>query len=85
MLDILRAVKQGSERPTQIMYKSNLSWSICQDLLGHLLERGLVEMIVRGERKQYELTPRGADVLRSYATVVEEVGNHEDTVTSTTN
>ena len=78
LIDILKAVKGNAERPTRIMYRSNLSWSACRDMLQYLVGRNFVRVVTEGERKQYELTPRGADVLRSYATAVEELGNYED-------
>ncbi len=74
MMDILGAVKGNVEKPTRIMSRANLSWSICQDLLGHLVERGLIKVVVEGARKRYELTPKGSDVLRYFVRIVEEVG-----------
>jgi len=75
MLDILEAVKEGPERPTRIMYRANLSWSICQNLLGHLLERGLVRLIAEGERKRYDLTPKGSQVITWSSNIADEIGD----------
>lgn len=74
MLGILKAIKGGAEGPTRIMYRANLSWSICQDLLGHLVKRGLVRLIAEDERKRYELTPRGSEVLNWSSRVADEIG-----------
>jgi len=74
MLNILEAVKEGAEGPTQIMYRANLSWSICQELLGHLVERSLIKRIDEGERRHYELTPKGSEVLGWSSKVADEIG-----------
>ncbi len=79
MFDILGAVKGEAEKPTRIMYKSNLSWSVCQDLLRHLTGKGLIKVVAQGARKHYELTSEGIDVLRSFARIVEELGDREET------
>lgn len=73
MLDILEAVREGVEGPTRIMYKANLSWCICQDLLGLLIKRGLIRP-VEGTRKGYELTPKGSDILSWSRRVAEGIG-----------
>ncbi len=74
MLDILEAVKEGPERPTRIMYRANLSWSVCQDLLGHLVGRGLIRLIAEGERKRYELMPKGSQVIGWSSKAADEIG-----------
>jgi len=73
MLDILEAVREGAEGPTRIMYKANLSWFICQDLLEQLVKRGSIRP-VEGTRKRYELTPKGSDILSWSRRVAEEIG-----------
>ncbi len=73
MLDLLEAVRGGVEGPTRIMYRANLSWSVCQNLLRHLVERGLIRL-VEGTRKRYALTPKGSDVLSWSSRVADEIG-----------
>jgi predicted transcriptional regulator len=75
MLDILAAVKGKAEKPTRIMYRSNLSWSLCQELLRHLAGKGLVRVVAQGRRKRYELTPQGDAVLVSFGGILEELGD----------
>jgi len=79
VMDILAVVKAGSEKPTQIMYKANLSWVALQMHLKQLLERGLLRWAPDGERKRYELTVRGAAVMYAYAKIVEEMGEDAST------
>jgi len=78
MLDILAAVKGKAEKPTRIMYRSNLSWSVCKELLGHLTGKGLIKVVAQGKRKRYELTPQGDAVLVSFSGILEELGDRED-------
>jgi len=76
-MDMLAAVKEGAEKPTQIMYKANLSWVALQTHLTQLLERGLLRWAADGNRKRYEMTTKGANVMYSYIKILEEIG--EDT------
>ena len=73
-MDMLAAVKEGAEKPTQIMYKANLSWVALQTHLTQLLERGLLKWVADGNRKRYELTIKGANVMYSYVKILEEIG-----------
>ena len=41
-VDILRVVMEGYGKPTQIMYKANLSWNVLQSQLKAFLEAGLL-------------------------------------------
>ena len=77
-MDMLKAVKEGAEKPTQIMYKANLSWVALQTHLQTLLEKGLLQWVADGTRKRYELTMRGSNVMYSYAKILEEVGQDSD-------
>ena len=76
-MDMLAAVKDGADKPTQIMYKANLSWVALQTHLTQLLERGLLKWVADGSRKRYEITIKGANVMYSYIKILDEIG--EDT------
>jgi predicted transcriptional regulator len=71
MVHVLDALRKGADKPTRVMYKSNLSWSACQTFLSHLVERGFVKVVSDGPRKRYELTPSGAEVLSSFTMIAE--------------
>ena len=71
MIHVLDAVRNGADRPTQVMYKSNLSWSICQSFLGRLSERGFLKVTSEGPRRRYKLTPTGLEMLSSFTRVAE--------------
>jgi len=65
-IDTLRVISNGVQKPTHIMYKCNLSWVPLKEVLESLMAQGL---IVKGELKQrkiYEITERGRDVLRYF-------------------
>jgi predicted transcriptional regulator len=77
-MDVLRAVKEGAEKPTQIMYKANLSWAALQSHLVALIQHGLLEWANDGTRKKYDLTIKGANVMLAYVKILEEVGHNAD-------
>lgn len=64
-LDVLRAIRAGYSKPTNIMYKSNLSWITLQEILNFLISRGLVSAIENNGRKLYVITAKGKSVLNS--------------------
>ena len=73
-MDMLKVIKQGAEKPTQIMYKANLSWVALQTHLTQMIERGLLKWVTEGTRKRYELTLKGSSVMYAYQKILEEVG-----------
>lgn len=72
-MDILTCVKTGAEKPTQIMYKANLSWGALKDHLSALEAGNLLTEVEYGSRRRYELTEKGAAVLMSYNKIVEDI------------
>jgi predicted transcriptional regulator len=72
-MDILGTVMAGTQGPTQIMYRSNLSWAILSDELKSLTDLGLMEERTIGDRRKYAITARGLDILSSYQKVVKEI------------
>ncbi len=49
----------GDSKPTQLMYRTNLSWNVMMDLLAHLEGRGLISTRKVGARRTISLTPIG--------------------------
>ena len=72
-VDILRAVEGGYGKPTQIMYKANLSWNVLQTQLKSFLESGMLEVEAYGSRRRYLITPKGVEMVQSYQKVVKEI------------
>jgi len=72
-MDILRAIMEGAEGPTQIMYKANLSWILLCDHLGALGEQGFVGEKSVGNRKKYSLTGKGMEIVGAYLNLIREI------------
>lgn len=68
-IDIMQAIKEGAGRPTHIMYRSNLSWSVMQGFIRSLESQGLVRTDESGPKKRYMLTEKGERVLKTYESV----------------
>lgn len=73
-MDVLQVVSQGIDRPTQIMYKANLSWIALQENLKALVAKSFLREESVGPRRRYELTQSGFDILRTFRTVLETMG-----------
>ncbi len=67
ILCVLDAVKNGNDKPTRIMHKTNLSWQPLGKVLESLVEQGLLEELEntgsRRSRKTYVLTEKGRGIL----------------------
>jgi predicted transcriptional regulator len=74
-MDVLRVVSQGIDRPTQIMYKANLSWVALQDNLKSLVGKAFLREENLGSRRRYELTQSGFEILRTFQKVIETMGS----------
>jgi len=72
-VDILRVVMQGYGKPTQIMYKANLSWNVLQSQLRAFLDAGLLNVEQYDSRRMYQVTQKGAEMVLSYQKVVDEI------------
>ena len=72
-VDILRAVEGGYGKPTQIMYRANLSWNVLQAQLRSFLESGMLEVEEYGSRRRYLITAKGTEMVDSYQKVVKEI------------
>ncbi len=72
-VDILRVVAEGYGKPTQIMYRANLSWNVLQAQLKSFLEGDMLEVESYGSRRRYLITPKGMEMLNSYQEVVKEI------------
>ncbi|MBS3106743.1 hypothetical protein J4419_03720 [Candidatus Woesearchaeota archaeon] len=80
--DILEIVRDKAQvKPTQVMYKANLSHEMLTSYLNELLTKGfLVEHSDKAGRKTYALTEKGFHFLRDYKIIkgfVESYGLQE--------
>ena len=69
--DILRAIGGGAGKPTHILYRANLSWTVLQNCLNVLEIQGLVEVIDDDGRKAYRLSDKGFKLLQQYLSLSE--------------
>lgn len=71
-LDVLKVIKEGTKKPTRIMYGANLSWKLLQGILGSMVSQGLINEIdasnSRDKRSNrlYEITSKGDSVIRYF-------------------
>jgi predicted transcriptional regulator len=72
--DILRVIREGSARPTQVMHRANLTWPVLMTHLEALLRHELLTQETSVSRTTYRLTERGSMVLNIYLKLKEEVG-----------
>ena len=72
-VDILKTVSTGYGKPTQIMYRANLSWNVLQAQLKSFLQSGMLAVEAYGSRRRYLITPKGTEMVDSYEKVVKEI------------
>jgi predicted transcriptional regulator len=76
-LDVLRLIRDGTEKPTLIMYRANISWKPLQHILSSLLSLNMIreiEVIGTGRRtgrdtrtkKLYEITEKGEKAIEYF-------------------
>jgi predicted transcriptional regulator len=67
MLSVLSTVKEGVDKPTRIMYATNLSWNPLKEVLSSLVKQELLREIevprIKRSRRRYEVTEKGVNVL----------------------
>jgi predicted transcriptional regulator len=71
--DILRAIGGGAEKPTHIMYKANLSWTVMQSYIKSLEAQGLVISNDVEGKKMYRLSEKGFQVLNQFLSIREDL------------
>ena len=72
-LDVLKVMRKGESKPTQIMYKSNLSWKPLMKILDSLIDQQIVEVTTIHKHRFYTLTKKGVDVLEYFRNAELEV------------
>jgi len=73
ILTILSNIMNGLDKPTRIMYATNMSWVPTQKMLSSLVEQGLIEVRMNTESRQskrrYVITEKGVNVLDYFENV----------------
>lgn len=71
--DILKAVreKNGTIKPTHILYKANLSHQMMEEYIKELTEKGFILEKKSKKGKTYELTEKGFEYIDKYRLITE--------------
>ncbi|MCB9358514.1 hypothetical protein H6503_01160 [Candidatus Woesearchaeota archaeon] len=71
--DILKAIsnKNGTIKPTHILYKSNLSHKMMNEYLKELMDSGFIIENNTSSGKTYSITPQGFEYLNKYKMIIE--------------
>jgi predicted transcriptional regulator len=71
-LDVLKVIKEGTTKPTRIMYGANLSWKLLQGILSSMVAQDLIEEIDVSDSRDkrtntvYQVTTKGDSVIRYF-------------------
>lgn len=71
-LDVLHVIKEGTKKPTRIMYGANLSWKLLNGVLDSMVNQDLIVAIDESESRDkrtnmvYQVTGRGDSVIRYF-------------------
>ncbi len=73
LCDIVKAIGAGAEKPTHIMYKANLSWTVMQGYIKDLETQGVVFSQDSDGKRLYKLTEKGYILLKQYVSIKEDL------------
>jgi len=65
-IETLKWIRSGINKPTNIMYKSNLSWIPLKNILDFLVKQDLIQVAENANKRTYEITEKGRNVLRYF-------------------
>ena len=65
-IDVLTVIDKGEQRPTRIMYASNLSWASLKSTLDLLVSKGYIYENRVNKNKKYFVTAKGREILGYY-------------------
>lgn len=79
--DILRVVAEGAEKPTNIIFRANLTWPLTVAYLEALLRHEMIRVESVGSKPTYHVTAKGSALLKSYIDTAEAAAELElDTI-----
>ena len=61
--DLLKIIDSGIDKPTQIMYKSNSSWEVIQEIMKRLIQGGFIKKEFHKKNQRYYITEKGRNAL----------------------
>ena len=78
-IEVLKVIKEGTMKPTRIMYGANLSWKLLQGVLNSMVDQNFIEEIDVSESRDkrtntvYQVTTKGDNVMRYFARAKEMI------------
>jgi len=64
--EVLEVIGRGIDKPTQVMYKTNLSWITLQEIFEVLRSGGFIREEEMKSAKRYHVTEKGKNALNYY-------------------
>lgn len=61
--DVLKAIDNGTDKPTRIMYETNLSWTSVCSVFDALLSSDFIRMEKKKASTRYYITKKGKNAL----------------------
>ena len=71
--DLLYVIGSGTEKPTHIMYKANLSWTIMHLYIDSMIRKGLLLVDETEGKKRYRLSEKGGRIMQQYLSIKEDL------------
>jgi predicted transcriptional regulator len=73
-LDVLKAIYNGRQAPSRVVYAANLSYDRVMNCIEFLLEQKLVQRIEDIPKKRYTITERGKNVVNYFSEIEKLMG-----------
>lgn len=61
--DVLKAIDEGTHKPTRIMYRTNMSWSSLCGVFDTLVNGDFIREVKKSRSKRYYITEKGKNAL----------------------
>jgi predicted transcriptional regulator len=65
-LEVLQTIKKGINKPTRIMYSTNLSWKPLMQVLDAMMKQDLITLERQKRHVSYKITEKGMNVLNYF-------------------
>ena len=75
--DILDSINKGVTKPTRIMYRTNTSWNVIQEMFETLVKGGFIKQEYEKSSKRYYLTDKGKNALSYHKKSLEGLAEPE--------
>ena len=69
--DVLKVIDKGTDKPTRIMYETNLSWTSLCSVFDTLINSDFIREGKRKSSKRYHITEKGRKALSYHTKSVE--------------